>query len=63
MTEYERVRSRAGAEAVACHAMTMDQIRAARDLGAYVVSSVGLTPERVWALTRNMRRVENGGVR
>ena len=62
MTEYEEVRSRAEAEAVACHAMTMDQINAARDMGASVLRSVGLSRERVWNLTRDMRRLGNGGV-
>ena len=62
MTDYEEVRSRAEAEAVACHAMTMDQINDARDMGASVLRSVGLSRERVWALTRNMRRLGNGGV-
>ena len=62
MTEYEEVRSRAEAEAVACHAMSMEQILAARDAGSLVLRSVGLSPERVWALTRDMRRLGNGGV-
>ena len=62
MTEYKEVRSRAEAEAVACHAMSMEQILAARDMDASVLRSVGLTPERVWALTRDMRRLGNGGV-
>lgn len=60
MTEYEEVRSRA--EAVACHAMTMDQINAARDTGSSVLRSVGLSRERVWNLTRDMLRPGNGGV-
>ena len=59
MTEYEEIRSRAEAEAMDCHAMTMQQIHAARDVGQLVLRSVGLSPERVWALTRDMRI--NGG--
>ena len=62
MTEYEEVRSRAEAQAVACHAMSMDQVLAARDTGVRIVHWMGLTPERVWALTRDMRRLGNGGV-
>lgn len=61
MTEYEEVRSLAEAEAVACHAMSMEQILAARDVGALVLRSVGLSRERVWDLTRDMRRLGNGG--
>ena len=62
MTEYEEVRSRAEAQAVACHAMSMEQILVARDMGASVLRSVGLSRERVWNLTRDMRRLGNGGV-
>ena len=62
MTEYEEVRSRAEAQAVACHAMSMERILVARDMGASVLRSVGLSRERVWNLTRDMRRLGNGGV-
>ena len=62
MTECEEIRSLAEAEAMDCHAMTMQQIHAGRDAGSLVLRRVGLSPERVWALTRDMRRLGNGGV-
>ena len=62
MTEYEEIRALAEAEAMDCHAMTMQQIHAGRDAGVRIVHSVGLSPERVWNLTRDMRRLGNGGV-
>lgn len=63
MTEYEMIRSRAEAQAIACHGMTEDQVRISRDMGITLCGTCGLTPERVWFLTRNMRLKENGGDR
>ena len=62
MTEYEEVRSRAEAQALACHAMTREQLLFSRDAAGRVLRGIGLTADRVWALTSNMRRLGNGGV-
>ena len=37
-------------------AMTLNQIHQARHVGAYIAARCGLTPERVWAMTRTMRK-------
>ena len=56
MTEYEQVRSHAESAAVKEGAMTLNQIHQARHVGAYIAARCGLTPERVWAMTRPMRK-------
>ena len=60
-TEYERVRSHAESDAIKAESMTAATIRHARQVGVAILHGLGLTPERVWELTRGMRRVENGG--
>ena len=56
MTEYERVRRQAEEEALASGGMTKANVTHARRSGALICASVGLTPERVWMLTRPMRK-------
>ena len=56
MTEYEYVRKCAERDAVKEGAMTLNQIRQARYLGASIAARCGLPPERVWAMIRPMRK-------
>ena len=56
MTEYERVRMRAEEEALAEGGITKANMAHARRTGRLLCASVGLTPERVWNLTRHMRK-------
>lgn len=56
MTEYEQVRKCAERDAVKEGAMTLNQIWQARYMGASIAARFGLTPERVWAMTRPMRK-------
>lgn len=58
-SEYERVRDAVEGEAVESGAMSRDAVDAARTAGRFVAERTGLTPERVWALTRGMRREGN----
>lgn len=43
--------------------MKKPEIEHARQVGTLTLHGLGLTPERVWALTRPMRRMGNGGTR
>ena len=56
MTEYERVRMRAEEEALAEGGISKAGMAHARRTGMLLCASVGLTPERVWILTRPMRK-------
>ena len=62
MNEYEEIRAKYENEALALHSMSPAAIDASRELIRGLVARFGLTPERVWALTMNMRSLGNGGV-
>lgn len=63
LSEYERIRARAEAEAIKAEAMTRKSVGIARDVGARLAAECGLKPARVWDMTRHMRAKENGGMR
>lgn len=62
-TEYEIARMRAENAALDSGAMKKPEIVHARQVGVLILRSLGLSPERVWTLTRPMRRMGNGGAR
>lgn len=63
-TEWERKRDEAENEAISEGAFhNKREIAVSRAQSERIAASVGLTPERVWQLTRSMRKAENGGGR
>ena len=63
-TEWERKRDEAESEAISEGSFhNKREIMVSRAQSEGIVASVGLNPERVWQLTRSMRKAENGGER
>ncbi len=55
MSEGEKRMMAAEAEAVKSGTMTLEKVRRSRQAGRKLTERCGLTPKRVWELTRHMR--------
>lgn len=63
-TEWERKRDEAESEAMLEGGFhNKHECKVARLNSERITLSVGLTPQRVWDITRHMRKTENGGSR